>query len=167
LADFFIPDERSGMREPSMMEHETVIPSDFTEADRIQKEIERLLTAREYDERDVFAIRLALDEALVNAVKHGNRMDRSKHVRIAYRLTDEQFEITIEDAGAGFDPDAVADPLASENLERPCGQGLLLMRHYMSAVAFHPPGNKVTMSRHRSPPGGTGHASPRGEKARR
>ena len=140
----------TGMPEPLVNGHQTAIPSDFMEARRILEEIERLLAVEDYDARDRNAIRLALDEALVNAVKHGNKMDRNKRVRIAYQVTDARFEVTIQDEGAGFNPDEVPDPLALENLERPSGRGLLLMRHYMSDVVFQPPGNKVTMRKLRS-----------------
>jgi len=140
---------------PSEVERvETVIPSDLAQVSLIQEEIERLLESRGYAGRDLFAIRLSLEEALVNAVKHGNQFDRGKQVYIAYRVTDDQFEITIEDEGPGFNADEVADPLAFENLERPCGRGLLLMRRYMSVVVFHPPGNKVTLRKDRSHHGG-------------
>ena len=98
-------------------------------------------------ERDLFCIKLALEEALVNAIKHGNQMDRSKKVHISYRLLADRFEIHIADEGPGFDPSDVPDPTALENLERPCGRGLMLMRHYMSEVAFHGRGNCVCMTK--------------------
>jgi serine/threonine-protein kinase RsbW len=129
---------------------EVVIPSDPAEARRIQEEIERALQSNRFEERDIFSIKLALEEALVNAIKHGNQMDRTKKVHIAYRVNTERFDIYIADEGPGFDPEDVPDPMAVENLERPCGRGLLLMRHYMTEVVFHPPGNRVTMCKLRN-----------------
>jgi serine/threonine-protein kinase RsbW len=126
---------------------EVAIPSDPAEARRIQDEIEELLKAHRYSERDIFGIRLALEEALVNAIKHGNQMDRTKKVRIAYRVDAERFDIHIADEGAGFDPRDVPDPTDAENLERPCGRGLWLMRHYMSEVDFGGRGNSVRMTK--------------------
>ena len=126
---------------------EVAIPSDPAEARRIQDEIEELLKANRYSERDIFGIRLALEEALVNAIKHGNQMDRAKKVRIAYQLFPDRFQVQITDEGTGFDPTDVPDPTAFENLERPCGRGLMLMRHYMTDVAFNERGNVVTMSK--------------------
>ena len=82
-----------------------LIPSDPTEARRIQDEIEQLLYARRLHEHDVFSIKLALEEALVNAIKHGNQMDRSKKVQIGYRLFVDRFEVVITDEGKGFDPE--------------------------------------------------------------
>jgi serine/threonine-protein kinase RsbW len=124
-----------------------VIPSDPAEARRVQDQIEQLLQARQASERDVFCIKLALEEALVNAIKHGNQMDRAKSVRISYRLHADRFEVHIADEGPGFDPADVPDPTAPENLERPCGRGLMLMRHYMNEVVYGPRGNSVRMSK--------------------
>src|SRR5262245_58616695 len=80
---------------------------------------------------DVFAVRLALEEAVVNAIKHGHQHDPSKVVRVAYRISPQRVELEIEDEGPGFRPDDVPDPLEPENLERSCGRGVFLMRHYM------------------------------------
>jgi serine/threonine-protein kinase RsbW len=126
------------------------IPSDPAEARQVQEEIERQLKASRYSDPEIFGIKLALEEALVNAIKHGNNMDRSKKVRIAYRVSAERFDVLIVDEGGGFDPSDVPDPTAVENLERPCGRGLMLMRHYMSEVCFSPRGNSVLMCKHRN-----------------
>jgi serine/threonine-protein kinase RsbW len=122
-----------------------VIPSDSAEARRVQDDIESALVSHQYDDKEIFSIRLALEEALVNAIKHGNQMDRSKKVHIHYRVRPDRFDIRIRDEGTGFNPDDVPDPMAEENLERPCGRGLLLIRHYMTEVFFHPPGNGLSM----------------------
>jgi serine/threonine-protein kinase RsbW len=136
---------------------EVTIPSDAAEARRIQDDIERLLHARHINDHDVFSIKLALEEALVNAIKHGNQMDRTKKVHIAYQLLPDRFHVQITDDGPGFDPSDVPDPTAFENLERPCGRGLMLMRHYMTEVAFNERGNRVTMSKvFRAGPGNNG-----------
>lgn len=127
-----------------------VIPSDPTEARRVQDHIETQLKSCHFEDTEIFSIKLALEEALVNAIKHGNQMDRSKKVQIHYRVNTERFEIRIKDEGRGFDPEDVPDPLATENLERPCGRGLLLMRHYMTEVTFHPPGNQLSMCKVRT-----------------
>jgi serine/threonine-protein kinase RsbW len=124
---------------------DVVIPSDPVEARRVQAEIEEHLKTHCYSERDIFGIKLALEEALVNAIKHGNQMDRSKKVQISYHIVPDRFEIHITDEGVGFDPGDVPDPTAVENLERPCGRGLMLMRHYMSEVTFSACGNSVHM----------------------
>src|SRR5262245_26357400 len=125
--------------------HAVAIPSDPAEARRVQEAIESLLQTGPFTDHEIFGIKLAIEEALVNAIKHGNQMDRAKKVRITYTLQAQLFEIHIADEGPGFDPADVPDPTAIENLERPCGRGLMLMKHYMSEVAFSPRGNSVRM----------------------
>jgi len=127
------------------------IPSDLEEARQLQSRIEGLLQAQSgFGELDIFAIKLALEEALVNAIKHGNQMDQSKTVQISYHIVPDRFEIRITDEGKGFDPGDVPDPTTAENLERPCGRGLMLMRHYMSEVAYNDRGNSVWMAKQRN-----------------
>jgi len=109
---------------------------------------------RGYDHKDVFGVRLALEEALVNAVKHGNRNDPTKCVWASWHVSPNRVMIEIEDEGNGFDPSAVPDPCASENLERSCGRGVFLMRHYMSSVRYNRRGNRVTMCMRRAQPEG-------------
>jgi serine/threonine-protein kinase RsbW len=134
-----------------------VIASELDQVSTVQDRIAEHLKSCDFDERVIFGIRLALEEALVNAIKHGNRQDRTKKVRIEFRERQDRIEIGIADEGPGFNPDQVADPLAAENLDRPSGRGLLLMRHYMSEVTYHPPGNRVTMSKLRPSSNGKKH----------
>ena len=98
-----------------------------------------------YAEKELFGIRLALEEALVNAIKHGNNQDAAKTVRIRFQAGPKQFMIEIQDEGTGFDPEALPDPLAPGNLEAPGGRGVFLMRHYMSWVQFNEVGNCVVL----------------------
>src|SRR5262249_20761313 len=120
----------TGMSDPSLNGMTVVIiQSDSTESRRVQDEIEQHLRANRYSERDIFSIKLALEEALVNAIKHGNQLDKQKKVRIHYKVTSNRFDVRITDEGGGFDPGDVPDPTAVENLERPSGRGLMLMRH--------------------------------------
>ena len=107
-----------------------------------------------YDHKEVFGVRLALEEALVNAVKHGNRHDPTKSVRASWHVGPNRALIEIEDEGDGFDPRAVPDPCATEYVERSCGRGVFLMRHYMSWVRYNRCGNRVTMCKRRAQPEG-------------
>jgi len=102
-----------------------------------------------YGEKELFAVRLALEEALVNAIKHGHKGDPGKEVQLRYHLTTECILAEIEDQGPGFKPEDVPDPFAPENLERSSGRGLLLMHNYMTWVRFNDAGNCVTMCRQR------------------
>ena len=116
---------------------EVVLASDPAEARRFQDQIEQLLLQSSHaSPHEVFSIRLALEEALINAIKHGNQMDRAKKVRVLYRVSPTASRCEVTDEGPGFDPSDVPDPTAVENLERPCGRGLMLMRHYMTEVVL-------------------------------
>jgi serine/threonine-protein kinase RsbW len=98
-----------------------------------------------FTDRERFAVRLALEEAITNAIRHGHRYDRNKSVRLRYHVTPECVLAEIEDEGPGFDPTAVPDPRAPENIECEGGRGLLLMRSYMTWVRYNERGTCVTM----------------------
>ncbi len=105
-----------------------------------------------YEESSVFAIRLALEEAVNNGFRHGNKNDPSKVVFLSWTATADSIELEVQDQGEGFDPGAVPDPTAEENLEIPSGRGLMLMRAYMSDVNYVDPGNRVRMVFVKPPP---------------
>jgi serine/threonine-protein kinase RsbW len=105
-----------------------------------------------FSPREQRDLRLALEEAVVNAIKHGNGGDPSKAVRVRYRVNIREALAEVQDQGPGFDPDALPDPTAVENLDRPSGRGLLLMRHYTTWVRYHGSGNRVTLCKHRTSP---------------
>jgi serine/threonine-protein kinase RsbW len=128
---------------------EFVIPSDLQAARRVQEAIEDVVRTA-FTEHDAFAVKMAVEEALVNAIKHGNQMDPEKSVRVRYALGPERFDVRITDEGPGFNPDDVPDPTAPENLERPCGRGLLLIRYYMSEVSFQDSGRTIVMHKLRN-----------------
>jgi serine/threonine-protein kinase RsbW len=129
---------------------DVTIPSDLAEARRIQDQIVAALEAVRYSEHDIFSIKLAVEEALVNAIKHGNQMDPAKRVHVSYRITPDRFEVRITDEGPGFNPEDVPDPTDPENIEKPCGRGLLLIRGFMTSVEYVGRGNVVTMSKVRN-----------------
>ena len=128
-----------------------IIPSNFLEGRAIQKRIMEEVEAHRFHEDAVFAIKLALEEALINAIKHGNKEDPRKKVRIQCHVTDQEAEIIIEDEGPGFDRSSVPDPLAAENLEKPSGRGILLIESYMNDVAWDNGGRRVRMVKKNSP----------------
>jgi serine/threonine-protein kinase RsbW len=117
------------------------------------------MTTLGYVHKEVFGVRLAFEEAIVNAFKHGNRNDPSRSVQIRHRLSAQRVLVEIEDEGEGFDPGQVLDPLAPENLERPCGRGLLLMRSYLTWIRHNRRGNCVTMCMVRGTPRRVGRAT--------
>jgi serine/threonine-protein kinase RsbW len=105
-----------------------------------------------FSKEDIFAVHLAVEEAFLNAVKHGNRMDSSKSVKIDYSLGLDKVEISMTDEGDGFQPEGVADPRWGESLYRPEGRGLLLMNSYMDVVKYNERGNSVYMVRYKEKP---------------
>jgi serine/threonine-protein kinase RsbW len=98
-----------------------------------------------FDENNLFAIKLALEEALINAAKHGNKHDPHKKVHIEAKVTPRRAEIIIEDEGPGFDRSTVPDPTAEENLCKCSGRGILLMESYMTSVKWSKTGRRVHM----------------------
>lgn len=112
----------------------------------VANEVER----RGYGEPAAFAIRLALEEAISNAFRHGNKNEPGKQVRFQCRIDDHEAQFEVEDEGPGFDPHAVPDPTEDENIEIPSGRGIMLIKAYMSEVEFLPPGNRLRMVFRRS-----------------
>jgi serine/threonine-protein kinase RsbW len=123
--------------------------SDLGEVRLLQDRLETALAAAGWTESEQFAIKLAVEEAVVNAIKHGNQMDPDKKVKVAYTITETRFDIRIEDEGPGFNPGDVPDPTTVEGIERPCGRGLLLINGFMDEVRYHGRGNVVTMTKFR------------------
>ncbi|MCC6320992.1 MAG: ATP-binding protein [Phycisphaerales bacterium] len=117
--------------------------------DEIERAEQRLIAAldkHQYPDAAKFAVRLALEEALVNAFRHGHKgLSPDVPVELEFRVTDKQTDLAIEDKGPGFDPGDVPDPTLDENLTVPTGRGLLLMRAYMARVEYVGKGNRVEM----------------------
>ena len=112
----------------------------------------KLLTEAEangFGSDDIFAIHLAIEEALTNAVRHGNQQNPDKKINIKYSVTAEKFEISVSDSGNGFTPDSLPDPRCGENLYKCGGRGVLLMRAYMDVVEYSEIGNSVHMIKYK------------------
>jgi serine/threonine-protein kinase RsbW len=135
---------------------EESFPSRTAEAKRILEGILGRLEAENWYPHDIFGIHLALEEALVNAVKHGNREDPSKHVHVVCRLSAEKLYIAIQDEGPGFKVTDVPDCTRDENLEKASGRGIMLMRNFMTFVEYNAKGNGVTMEKTRKTDIGAG-----------
>lgn len=126
-----------------------VIESDTAAGRRVLDEVLQELQARHWCQRDVFAVHLAMEEALVNAIIHGNRLARDKHVRISCRMSPELIRVEISDEGPGFDPDALPDPTDPERLGCPGGRGVMLIKAFMSRVEWGGSGNRVLLEKDR------------------
>src|SRR5688572_6024296 len=121
------------------------IRSDFHEGHEVQKRILDDVEKAGFNSTSTFAIKLALEEALINAIKHGNKLDPSKQVVIEARVTPAETEIIVEDEGSGFQRTCVPDPTLEENLEKCSGRGILLMEAYMNRVEWSRGGRRVRM----------------------
>jgi serine/threonine-protein kinase RsbW len=88
---------------------------------------------------------VALDEAFVNAVKHGNKFDREKIVRVSAEVSPKEARFTIEDEGEGFDVESIPDPRDPENLFKTSGRGVLFIYNIMDEVKYNERGNRLTM----------------------
>lgn len=127
-----------------------VVTSRTSELDKVCRRLLSEAKGQDYGDDDIFAAHLALEEAFVNAVKHGNKGAPGKQVRVDYTITAEKIEILVKDEGSGFDPQAVPDPRRTDNLYKTTGRGLLLMRSFMDKVRFNEVGNCVKMVRYKS-----------------
>jgi serine/threonine-protein kinase RsbW len=99
----------------------------------------------EFDEETANWIELSVREAVVNAMKHGNRLSAEKSVDIKFALEHEIFTVYVRDRGEGFDPTQLPDPLDPDNLLNPNGRGIFYMRTFMDEVEYsnHPQGGTV------------------------
>ena len=88
---------------------------------------------------------IALDEAFVNAVKHGNKFDAQKNIKITADVSTKEARFTIEDEGEGFDITAIPDPCDPENLFKTSGRGVLFICNIMDEVKYNERGNRLTM----------------------
>ncbi len=123
------------------------IPSDTAKGQEVQERIIVLMEKYEFTERDLFSTRLALEEGIINAIKHGNRMDSEKVVQIRWAVSSQKIRVIIKDQGPGFDVCDVPDPTADENLERPCGRGIMLMKAFMDTIEYSENGTVLTIEK--------------------
>ena len=98
-------------------------------------------------EDDIYGnIMIAVTEAVNNAIKHGNSANKAKNVLLSLSLQDSMIKFTVKDEGTGFDYENLPDPTAPENLEKPGGRGIFLMKHLSDEVQFRDGGKEVEMS---------------------
>jgi serine/threonine-protein kinase RsbW len=88
---------------------------------------------------------VALDEAIANAIKHGNKCDPNKRIHIVAEITAQQARFTITDEGEGFDLKSLPNPTDPDSIMRPCGRGVMLIYHIMDEVRYNTRGNQIVM----------------------
>jgi len=143
-----------------MSDHQSI---EITMASRVEfvnlihaanEEVCRLLNL---DEDTTMNLSLALHEATVNAIKHGNRLDDAKSVSVTFEIRPGELEVTVRDQGDGFDAGAAEDPRTARNIERTSGRGLFLMRNFVDHIEFtHVPGEGMVVSLLKRLPGRDG-----------
>jgi serine/threonine-protein kinase RsbW len=121
------------------------IASDYANARDVQQRVRDEVARAGFDADSQFAIKLALEEALINAIKHGNKLDKRKTVRVEWDISPAAAEIIIEDQGPGFDRKSVPDPTDEPNLEKLTGRGILLIESYMTDVQWSNGGRRVKL----------------------
>jgi len=126
------------------------LESSLDSVNKVEETAEQMAKKAGIDEDEIFKITMAVREATVNAVLHGNSYDPEKRITASFENTGEALVIRIADQGKGLDPDTLPDPLAPENLLRGSGRGIFLIRSFMDEVHFKQlhPGTELTLIKH-------------------
>lgn len=127
------------------MKKKSVISNDNHLLKQESKKLIDALKEQGVDEEIVFDIHVGFEEALRNAMIHGNKSNPDKKVKIETDIGEEALTIIVEDEGAGFDPVKVPDPTKDENLLKESGRGVYLMHHLMDEVRYENGGRRVVM----------------------
>ncbi|PKL47301.1 MAG: ATP-binding protein [Planctomycetes bacterium HGW-Planctomycetes-1] len=152
----FVFDDKQSMTLKTTIHEKIVLKGIISELRTVCAKIMSLGKTLNYSGDDLFAIHLAMEEAIVNAVKHGNKQDTNKTVSIEYDVSPEKMDISVADEGRGFDSTHLADPRLSENIYKMGGRGVLLIKSYMDEVEYSKTGNTVRMLKFNSRHGKTG-----------
>lgn len=130
----------------SKCEMNIVIPADTSAMHKVRTGVVELLGKKKWPQEKIEDVELALDEALINAIRHGCGNDASKHVQVAVTFDENgELVVVIKDPGPGFDPKKVPNPLDGDNLFRGGGRGVFLINQLMDTVEYSDEGRKVSM----------------------
>ena len=122
------------------------IPSQIEMLEPVVSRTMKVLSKHDCLNGHASAAELALREALANAIIHGNKAEPKKRVQLdCYHESDGSLLLVVQDEGQGFDPNAVRDPTHSENLIRPSGRGIYMIKHFMDDVEYHKGGRELRM----------------------
>ncbi len=149
------PGELQGREQVTAPEAEPLrfkLASTMDSVAEVEAAAEKQAQAAGLDEDESFRVVMAVREAAVNAVLHGNGYDPNKHVTASFENTGKSLVIKIADEGEGLDPETLPDPLAPENLLRGTGRGIFLIRSFLDEVHFRQlhPGTELTLVKHLS-----------------
>lgn len=118
--------------------------------DMVQTVLHHLSVLVGFQEDDLHFMTVAVRESVVNAIKHGNKLDESKRVELSFVLHPDVLEVEVSDEGRGFDPEGVANCTADENILKVDGRGIFFMRSFMDSVSYSFPkrgGTTVRMTK--------------------
>lgn len=140
------------MPNPPTARTSLTLPSTLQTVDRVEHEAELFAKPFGFDEDELSNIAMAVREAAVNAVIHGNAYRNDAEVAVTFEATEADLVFRIADQGSGFDPLGIPDPLSPENILRGSGRGVFLMRAFMDEVHFRQltPGTELTLIKHRA-----------------
>lgn len=130
---------------------EIELPSERGASRLVMDDLLEQLGLHGWEPADIFGIHLAVEEAIVNAIVHGNKLDPAKTVHVSCSVSPDLARVEITDAGAGFDPASVPDCTLEERLEVPSGRGVMLMRSFMTRIEYNARGNSVLLEKRREP----------------
>lgn len=126
--------------------HSIEIGSDLKFMSEVELLIDTVCEDLELNEDHYGNILIAVTEAVNNAIVHGNHNDEDKKVKVAVQKEDEKVTFTVADEGKGFDYENLPDPTAPENIEKPDGRGIFLMKNLSDEVSFDLNGSKVSIT---------------------
>jgi len=122
-----------------------IVPSRTESIKTVSSKILGSLKPYGVSEETLFDIRLSTEEAVRNAIVHGNLSDKNLLTTVSYWIEDGAINIEVEDEGVGFDRGALPDPTTEENLMKGSGRGIYLINRLMDSARFNESGNKITM----------------------
>ena len=125
------------------MEERVTISSSTAELAKVESLIDKVCESNNFSEDNYGNVLIAVTEAVNNAIEHGNMNDQEKEVVVQCVLDGKKLKFTISDQGQGFDFDDLPDPTDPENIEKPNGRGIFLMKNLADRVEFRDKGSKV------------------------
>lgn len=128
-------------------QHDFELPSERGASRVVLDELLAQLGSFGWEQSDIFGVHLAAEEAVVNAILHGNQLDPAKKVHVACEVSARHVRIRVTDEGPGFKPETVPDCTRDDRLDMPGGRGLLLMRSFMTTIEYNDRGNSVLLEK--------------------
>ncbi len=143
------------MSETKKAKQSVALKSTMESVNEVEAIAERMAEEAGLDEDTRFHVTMAVREATINAVLHGNEYDPAKQITATFENNGKDLVFVVTDQGKGLDPDTLPDPLAPENLLRGTGRGIFIIRSLMDEVHFRQlhPGTELTLVKHLAPAG--------------